>query len=473
MIKLNKIYCENCLDTMARMDDNYVDAIVTDPPYGISFMNKKWDYDVPSVKIWQEVLRVLKPGGHLLSFGGTRTYHRMACAIEDAGFEIRDMVQWIYGSGFPKSLDISKAIDKTGKRYEFFNEVRTFLKEALFKTNYTIKDINILMGYALNGSGMAGHWFGNITQQTLPTKNQWFKLKELLDFTDCFDETFRNCINPNERPIIGKHPNPAGSKGNTFPLGQECNLTKPATPEAEQWEGWGTALKPANEPICLARKPLSEKTIAENVLKWGTGGLNIDECRVEYQNDNDKNSAIPQGRITTKVGAFAGRSQEGIDKELNREEWKEKQQGRFPANVIHNGSDEVVSRFPNSKSGLMKQGTKVNSQSWFTGNDDIKNDTYGDSGSAARFFYCAKASRSERGKGNNHPTVKPVSLLRYLCRLITPPKRLVYDPFIGSGTTGIAAGLEGFDYIGSEIEQDYCEIAKKRISAYTMQQELF
>jgi DNA modification methylase len=320
------------------LDENSVDAIVTDPPYGLAFMGKKWDYDVPSEELWRQCFRVLKAGGHLLCFAGTRTQHRMAVRIEDAGFEIRDMIAWVYGSGFPKSLDVSKAIDKAaGAEREVVGETRK--------------------GAQSESTGRYGAWGDGITP------------------------------------------------------------TLPATPEAKQWEGWGTALKPALEPITVARKPLIG-TVAENVLQHGTGAINVDGCRVGE---------------------------------------------RWPANFIHDGSEEVTDLL----------------------------------GSAARFFYCAKASKRDRDEGcegmelvthqsgmggampvdddgnardrfkaqsrNHHPTVKPTDLMRYLCRLVTPPDGTVLDPFMGSGSTGKAAVLEGFRFIGIEREEEYCEIAKARI----------
>ncbi len=296
------------------LDDNSVDAIVTDPPYGLSFMGKKWDYDVPSEELWRQCFRVLKAGGHLLCFAGTRTQHRMAVRIEDAGFEIRDMIAWVYGSGFPKSLDVSKAIDKAaGAERE-------------------------VVGTRITGAAMSGKASG-----------------------------IEN-----------------GQGGTEFGSGQnEVPITAPATPEAKQWEGWGTALKPALEPITVARKPLIG-TVAENVLQHGTGAINVDGGRVGE---------------------------------------------RWPANFIHDGSEEVTDLL----------------------------------GSAARFFYCAKASKRDRDEGNHHPTVKPTDLMRYLCRLVTPPDGTVLDPFMGSGSTGKAAVLEGFRFIGIEREEEYCEIAKARI----------
>tara|TARA_R100000908_G_scaffold61378_1_gene39379 strand:+ start:6303 stop:7391 length:1089 start_codon:yes stop_codon:yes gene_type:complete len=348
---LTKTYLGNCLDVLKTLPDNSVDSIVTDPPYGLSFMGKKWDYDVPSKEIWIECLRVLKYGGHLLAFGGTRTYHRLVVEIEDAGFDIRDTIQWIYGSGFPKSMNISKAIDKA-----------------------------------------AGA----------------------------------------KREVVGRNPNSREKcdKSNTLyesgTVGKTDYITKPATPEAEQWGGWGTALKPANEPICLARKPLKEKTIVKNVLKYNTGAINIDDSRI-FTEDVLSIGSNNRTNATINYGMKDNKQAQG-----------QHELGRFPANVI---LDEEAGAMLDEQSGI----------------------------SASRFFYCAKAHKKEKNLGldnNFHPTVKPVKLMRYLCRLITPTNGTILDPFMGSGTTGIGAMLEGFDFIGIEMEEEYLKIAEARIEAW-------
>ena len=381
-----EILCGNNLPILREMADNSVDAIVTDPPYGLSFMGKRWDYDVPSVELWAECLRVLKPGGHLLAFAGTRTQHRMAVRIEDAGFEIRDMIAWVYGSGFPKSLDVSKAIDKAAG---------------------VEREVISIAGQSLAGGGRIA--------TTGMTGGKYF-------------------------------------------------ITAPATDAAKQWDGWGSALKPALEPITLARKPLAERTIAANVLEWGTGGVNVDGCKVGTE------PLMIKGHKSAK--GFAGDSPPDS---TGSHKWNgnpdRESLGRFPANFIHDGSDEVVRLFPVQPSGK-KDGKMV---------------------STSRFFYCAKASRSEREAGlegiearerqaygdfqgtpehapkqnvqarNHHPTVKPIALMRYLCRLVTPPGGIVLDPFAGSGTTGCAATLEGFGFVGIEREAEYAEIARRRV----------
>lgn len=351
------LYCGDCLDIMKTLPDNSVDAVVTDPPYGLSFMGKKWDYDVPGVDIWRECLRVMKPGGYLLSFAGTRTQHRIACGIEDAGFEIRDMIAWVYGSGFPKSLNV-----------------------------------------------------GN---------------------------------------------------------------------------GYGTALKPAHEPITVARKPI-EGTVAANVLKWGTGAINIDGCRVGTKD------TLSFGSRQIGDGVKYGKCSPTTDGIQNP-------QGRFPANLIHDGSDEVVGLFPESNAGKYKGAGSKSGGIWGKSTGTPAAMEYGDSGSAARFFYCAKASKAERNAGlegmeerikvwngqsnksssdikpveerwttkmqNTHPTVKPIALMEYLIKLVAREGYTVLDPFLGSGTTAIACVKQGRKYIGCEMDKDYCEIAAKRIES--------
>jgi len=325
------------------LPSNSVDSIVTDPPYELGFMGKAWDATGISndKSMWAECLRVLKPGGHILAFSGSRTYHRMACAIENAGFEVRDQMMWVYGSGFPKSHNVSKLLDKDA------GVIR--------------KSIGKAKGVGSNNTNSCGTSYN-----------------------------------------------------------KEYDITEPETEIAKKWDGWGTALKPAHEPICVARKPL-DGTVAQNVLKWGVGGLNVDACRVEG--------------------------------------------GRWPANFLHDGSDEIIELMP----------------------------------SAARFFYCSKASHKDRDDGcdhfetkekegflkadigtgnssmkdkfyptqrkNTHPTVKPCELMRYLCRLITPKGGTVLDPFNGSGSTGKAALLEGMTYIGVEMNDEYITISKARLDA--------
>ena len=330
----------DCLDKLKELEDNSVDSIVTDPPYGLSFMGKKWDYDVPTREIWQECLRVLKHGGHLLAFAGSKTYHRMAVRIEDAGFEIRDQIMWIYGSGFPKSMNIGHKLD--------------------------------------------------------------------------------------------------------------------------EWQGWGTALKPAHEPIVMARKPLSEKTVVDNVLEWGTGGINIDDSRIGMTEEDLQK--------TDRVGTIDKTTNEFF-KGYGKGEYKPDPQGRFPANVIF---DEEAGKILDEQTGIIKTGdikpyksnttSSIYGDSGFFKNTDVKTTNFkGDMGGASRFFYCPKTSKKDRGDGNIHPTVKPTDLMLYLIRLVTPKDGITLDPFMGSGSTGKAALKGGFDFIGIEREQEYFDIAKARI----------
>lgn len=363
----------DCLIVLKTMPDASVDSIVTDPPYGLSFQGKKWDHDVPSLEIWAECLRVLKPGGHLLAFSGARTYHRLDVRIEDAGFEIRDQLMWLYGSGFPKSHNVGKAMAKLGEA-------------------------------------------------------------------------------------------------------------------ATDWDGLGTNLKPAHEPIVMARKPFNG-SIAKNVLAHGTGALNIAACRVPFAGGADemeskkKNQHGSRGNGARSGNVYHDMSQHGRD-DYNAP-------GRWPANIIHDGSEAVVSEFPISsttgKRSAKSRSAQVSNTSWLT--DNHASTEYTDSGSTARFFYCAKASKNDRHEGldsptssikhgatpreiesicasrggNNHPTVKPTQLMAYLCRLVTPPGGLVLDPFMGSGSTGKAAVIEGFQFVGIELEPEYFNISRARI----------
>ena len=405
-------------EVLATLPDNSIDAVVTDPPYALvsiqkrlgkpgaapakgdvyarasaGFMGKQWDTGEVAFaeEFWAQVWRVLKPGGHVVAFSGTRTYHRLACAVEDAGFEIRDMLQWLYGSGFPKSHDVSKGIDKAAG---VEREVIGRKADPRYNSPAT----------ATSGAPM-----GNINPRPNSVEN----------------------------------------------YAKAALITGAATPESAQWTGWGTALKPACEPIVLARKPL-DGTVVANVLAHGTGALNIDGCRVAHS-EECRSMAPSQANIAnpSEKHRQAGRRQETLEL---------KPSGRWPANVIHDGSEEVVGAFPASKDGAAgsRTGTSKIAAAGL-GAYEHEWGGYGGEGSTARFFYTAKADATDR-LGSKHPTVKPTDLMRWLVRLVTPPGGTVLDPFAGSGSTGVACIAEGFDAILIEREAEYVADIRRRIA---------
>ena len=405
------LHLGDCREVMASMGEASVDAIVCDPPYGLEFMGKGWDHGAPGVPFWTEALRVLKPGGHLLAFGGTRTFHRLTCAIEDAGFEVRDCLSWLYGSGFPKSLDVSKAIDKAAGA-----------------------EREVVGVDASRAARLVNQRDGSVS-----TGGQWEHGPRIVD------------------------------------------ITAPATDAAKQWDGWGTALKPAWEPIILARRPLVG-TVAANVLAHGTGALNVDGCRVKCAGGSPaearRESARRAGRTSTKPGCYDRPLQDRTSPDRYMESRAGEAAGRWPANVL---LDPEAAAMLDEQSGERASGTAVGGlhrrstkESVFGhgGAERIGDAGFGDSGGASRFFYTAKTSSSERhgddganGQAvkNDHPTVKPVDLMAYLVKLVTPPEGTVLDPFMGSGSTGIAALRLGVEFVGIEREEGYLKIAEARI----------
>ena len=596
----------NCIDVLRTMNDNSVDAIVTDPPYGLKFMGRKWDYDVPSIELWAECLRVLKPGGHLLAFAGTRTQHRMAVRIEDAGFEIRDMIAWVYGSGFPKSLDVSKAIDKAAgavREVVGFDPVAakraaavgtnafgdykgqtgdvtatatdaarlwqgwgTALKPALETVTFASKpytqnqERDIILSnlirlearlWLLSSASAAeenstsnpseygaacgiAQWSAEETTSTRaalcdPMGMSLFELATTtsLSIVSSWRRTLAESWSDGSTSTIETRSStttdwktlkfslsqitaesiikacslPGGFSANATTAESHFNAslsllqsirTLSATERAmsqAQHEHQGAGVKPNLDPCIMARKPLVG-TVAANVLAHGTGALNIDGCRV------------PAEKATGWGGSGSALYEGGLSRDGG--EARLQDSGRWPANLIHDGSDEVVAGFSETTSGGgPKPGTPRTKANTYGDPTVSESAAYGhNTGSAARFFYCAKASRKDRDDGldafeihsageltggraegsaglkcpragagrtgggrNTHPTVKPTDLMRYLCRLVTPPGGVVLDPFTGSGTTGKAALLEGFQFIGIEREQEYIEIASARINS--------
>jgi site-specific DNA-methyltransferase (adenine-specific) len=403
-------------------------------------MGKDWDHGVPGVQFWIEALRVAKPGAHLFAFGGTRTFHRLAVAIEDAGWEIRDTIMWVYGSGFPKSLDVSKAIDKIA-----------------------VVECPACNGISKNTELESWEEWIKKTQDYGGTRKEWERLQDLSICNVCNSTGKVRGANREVVATIKKTPSASSNcnDGWVRPWAEgktTMDITAPATEAAKQWQGWGTALKPAFEPIIVARKPFTG-AVAENVLQWGTGGINIDGCRVECE-----------GKPVFINGVERDRNRSSYDTGGSNRTGKITTQGRWPANFIHDGSKEVVGLFPETGKSSRTYKKQVRKRSGFklSGSEDNVQeanapDNYGDSGSAARFFYCAKASKSERGEGNTHPTVKPLALMKYLITLGLPPGGIVLDPFCGSGTTALACKELGRNYICIEKELEYYQIACNRL----------
>lgn len=521
-----RLLCGDCREVLATLPPESIDACVTDPPYEIGFMGKAWDSSGVAFQAdtWRAVLRVLKPGAHLVAFGGARTYHRMACAIEDAGFEIRDQIMWLYGEGFPKSVNVAAAIDKATVRDLKTGEL------VMGRDTPALRDVCRAIRSAMEGRGMRSrnlvehfgnchprlidHWAARDTdsQPTCPTWDQWQILKSLLQLGDELDgEVWR--LNGRkgqpgeawqEAEVIGEYDGtPGGLGGERFKT--RDNLKRaPATDAARRWQGWGTALKPAHEPIVLARKPF-RGTIAENVQRFETGALNIDACRIET---GEANPSIARrlgatNHLSSRSAAEAeaeGRYESRQSETAFRRERPGEALGRWPANVLHDGSPEVVAAFPDAPGQESTVHGDEPSQSTLHAFSEYdrrgSSVPRGDTGSAARFFYVPKASREDRDDGlahramrpllwssgqqhagsfqspnttraarNSHPTVKPTELMRYLCRLVTPPGGTVIDPFCGSGSTGRGAFLEQFGFIGIDISTENIEIAEDRIRA--------
>ena len=456
--------------------DASVDAIVTDPPYELAFMGKGWDasgiaYDAD---VWANAYRVLKPGGHLLAFGGTRTWHRLAVAIEDAGFEIRDSIAWMYGSGFPKSLDVSKAIDKARKDESKWQAVGKWLKVQRTAAGFSRQSIAPLLSAHKNLESAAANMSNWENGLSFPTWERWLELKDLIGFGDDMDaEVWR--LNGRkgqpgeawaEREVVGKGYR-VDKKTSDVPISGATphghyDITAPATPAAQQWQGWGTALKPAFEPIVVARKPLIG-TVAENVLTHGTGALNIDGGRIGTAD------VIPNANNNNIRGGAYASNTDGRDRDTT---YTQHTAGRWPANVILDESQAAeldrqsgvgISKQAQTRKPMQRQNNEVYGKGLGTIDPD---NTYCDAGGASRFFYVAKANSAERPRdgATAHPTVKPLDLMRYLVKLVTPPGGVVLEPFAGSGTTVEACLIEGFRCIAIELTDEYLPLIQQRIA---------
>jgi len=564
-----KVINGNNIDLLKQYPDNYFDAIVTDPPYGLGkepnaeelmkdwiekgyheiqgsgFMGKEWDAFVPQPIFWKEVFRVLKHGGHVLAFYGTRTYDWGVMAMRFAGFEVRDCIQWLYGSGFPKSHNISKAIDKK-PNLEIKKDWKRWLEIQINKSFKNQKQINDECGF--NAIGYARYDSKDYWATNRPTLEKWEKMKLSIGIeTNEWD--FICDSNVEERGYIKSTSGLGGGSGNSVGnfSGKELSNNS-ISPKAKQWDGWGSALKPANEPIVLARKPLEKGlSIAENVLKWGVGAINIDGCRVSTENVNDLqknwnrkkgeqkediyngnwkaielNDYAPQGRFPANlilthhpececVGTKKVKTGKNIEEKGSGGIWQ-KSSGLPCGNQYgdENGEETIEDwnchedcpiKILDQQSGAVGGDSRTSKSTydkgiWGNAKPVESKALYNDKGGASRFFYVAKASKSERNKGlegfeekepqhdfgtdfgesretrthtmtkNFHPTIKPIKLMQYLVRLVTPPNGIVLDPFCGSGTTGIACKLEGVDFVGMEQDSEYTKIAQARIDNY-------
>lgn len=490
----------DCLAALRDMPDASVDAIVTDPPYGLSnttpaqvadtitrwasgdreylptsvgFMGHEWDGFVPPVAVWDECLRVLKPGGHLLAFAGSRTHDLMTLGIRLAGFEIRDSVAWLYGSGFPKSLDVSKAIDKAGGNPLAFREFADAYAAAVKASPLKHSDIDRHLGIKSSSC----YWARHDHRGGMPPRHHWEKVRDLMGL----DSTMERLYEAAEREVIGSKSSGIAVPGEAarYTVGGsrsvEVPITAAASDAAREWEGWGTALKPAMEPITLARKPL-DGTVAANVQEHGTGALNIDACRVPTTDKLSGGHASAGQQMSDGWRRPWMDDPDAVKANIERSRAsvaKSESLGRWPANVVLDESQAAEldrqSGVSVSSGGAGGASGRLGYHGGGNGNVGSSAGGFGDKGGASRFFYVAKAPKSERPvvDGIAHPTVKPVALMRWLVRMVTPPGGVVLDPFAGSGTTLEAAMLEGFNVIGVEREADYLPLIRARIERAT------
>ena len=455
----------DCRDVMRSLPADSVDAIVSDPPYGLAFMGKEWDHGVPGVEFWTEALRVAKPGAHLVAFGGTRTFHRLAVAIEDAGWEIRDCLSWLYGSGFPKSLDVGKAIDKVNGETDRLHRFTAWMRgQGMTTANLW----QVLLPFAKNeatAKAIAQHYVSAGQQPAIPTSAIWSVVRPLCgDVPGWVDQLVER--HEAEREVVGEKASTALAVApgqNTDRPQVNLDITRPATDAAKQWDGWGTALKPAWEPIVLARKPLVG-TVAANVTQYGTGGINVDECRI-HSGPSAGGNASGSSALGQSSGWNAHNNKATpIDREMAS--------GRWPANVCLD--EEATAMFPESRFFYTAKASRREREAGLDGMPEKRGASTSNGGVEGRLMTVGAASLKGEpteppASRNHHPTVKPIALMRWLCRLVTPPGGLILDPFNGSGSTGCAAVLEGFRYLGAELDAEYVEIARKRIAHWAAQ----
>lgn len=489
MTEINVVLCGDSTEVLRQYPDAFFDSVVCDPPYGLSkepnitevltkwiagepydhghggFMGKSWDSFVPHPDLWREVFRVLKPGGHALVFAGTRTQDLMTIAIRLGGFEIRDVIEWLYFSGFPKSMDVGKAFDRRrNEDVEACAKVARFIVDAMEREGKTRADVSAHFEAENIAQQWTTYWTDGAVKPRVPKPDQWTKLKVFLSLSDEMDAEVwrlngrkgkpgdawgqREKVGESENGIAGGTKEHAG-QSNAYGFNGTFDITAPATDLARKWDGWGTALKPAHEPIIVARKPLAG-TVAETVEKYGTGAINIDGCRI---------GRAAGDRTEYGVSGDEGNPQANTYGKRDRVAYVPDESGRFPANAITTDEDAFYSSYFNvTPRELCKKASKSDRNADWTGAEialDMRragalqgrND-----GSLGKVTY----------NRNVHPTVKPTALMAWLIRLVTPPGGTVLDPFAGSGSTLVAAKREGFGYVGIEREPEYVDIANAR-----------
>ena len=404
-----KLYCGDSEQVLKSIPDNSIDSIVCDPPYGIHLNKVGWDKGLPSLNLWRECYRVLKPGAYIIGMSAARMYHYLACTMEEAGFITHPMLGWIYGSGLPKGCNLARQMDQ---QREVPDDVfRNYLKSAMKIKGLTAKKMNELCGF----KGMFAHYVGK-GQAQYPSPKHWNRIKEILELDDRYDKVIHR--NKNRGRLTTLPP----KKDALFSFSRKVKDYEPKSDLSRKWQGYKyglQTLKPAIEPIYIGQKPHA-LSMKENILTWGVGAMNINACRIELDKSYKRRC---DGRIDER--------------------------GRYPSNILHDGSKSIIDE-------IEKQSQKQGAADYFNALSLGVED-------AARFLYTSKPSQTEKGKGNNHPTVKPIRLMEHLIKLVTPPEGICLDPFMGSGSTGIAAIQNSFSFVGIEMDEGFFEIARDRL----------